>query len=77
MDAVPIFEAKNKLPFYIHQAEESGPVFISRHTKSLRPAGGKLAGVKKTASPRWRKPSARVCERKTLTVVLLFYIHIT
>ena len=30
-DAVPIFEAKNKLPFYIHQAEENGPVRISRH----------------------------------------------
>ena len=31
MNAVPIFEAKNKLPFYIHQAEENGPVRISRH----------------------------------------------
>lgn len=30
-DAVPIFEAKNKLPFYIHQAEKNGPVRISRH----------------------------------------------
>ena len=30
-DAVPIFEAKNKLPVYIHQAEENGPVRISRH----------------------------------------------
>lgn len=29
--AVPIFEAKNKLPFYIHQAEEGAPVPISRH----------------------------------------------
>lgn len=44
--------------------------------KMGRPADGKLAGVKKTASPRWRKPSARVCERKTLTVVLLFYKYI-
>ena len=30
-NAIPIFEAKNKLPFYIHQAEENGPVRISRH----------------------------------------------
>ncbi len=31
--AVPIFEAKNKLPFFIHQAEENGPVRISRHNE--------------------------------------------
>ena len=31
MNAVPIFEAKNKLPFYIHQAEQEGPVQITRH----------------------------------------------
>ena len=31
MNAVPIFEAKNKLPFYIHQAEEGSPVPVSRH----------------------------------------------
>ncbi len=31
--AVPIYEAKNKLPFYIHQAEENGPVCISRHNE--------------------------------------------
>ena len=30
-NAVPIFEAKNRLPFYIHQAEEHSPVPISRH----------------------------------------------
>ena len=30
-NAVPIFEAKNKLPFYIHQAEEGSPVPVSRH----------------------------------------------
>lgn len=35
MNAIPIFEAKNKLPFFIHQAEESGPVFISRRDKSV------------------------------------------
>ncbi len=35
MNPIPIFEAKNKLPLFIHQAEESGPVFISRHNKSV------------------------------------------
>ncbi|MBR5965586.1 MAG: type II toxin-antitoxin system Phd/YefM family antitoxin [Treponema sp.] len=35
MNAVPIFEAKNKLPFFIHQAEESGPVFISRRDQTV------------------------------------------
>ena len=35
MNPIPIFEAKNKLPLFIHQAEESGPVFISRRNKSV------------------------------------------
>ena len=35
MNSVPIFEAKNKLPLFIHQAEESGPVFISRRNKTV------------------------------------------
>ena len=34
MNSVPIFEAKNRLPFFIHQAESSGPVFISRRNKN-------------------------------------------
>lgn len=34
-DAVPVFEAKNKLPLYIHQAEEKGPVILSRHNKDV------------------------------------------
>ena len=34
-DSVPIFEAKNRLPFYIHKAETEGPVFISRHGKEV------------------------------------------
>ena len=34
-DSVPIFEAKNRLPFYIHKAETEGPVFISRHGKDV------------------------------------------
>ena len=31
MNAVPVFEAKNKLPLFIHQAETDGPIAISRH----------------------------------------------
>ncbi len=29
-NAFPVFEVKNKLPFFIHKAEEEGPVAISR-----------------------------------------------
>ena len=35
MNTVPMIEAKNKLPFFMHQAEESGPVFISRRNKTV------------------------------------------
>lgn len=35
MNAVPIFEAKNKLPFFIHKAETEGPIPISRHNKEV------------------------------------------
>lgn len=35
MNTVPVFEAKNKLPFFIHQAESGSPVFISRRDKSV------------------------------------------
>ena len=35
MNAIPIFEAKNKLPFFIHKAENREPVFISRHNKNV------------------------------------------
>ena len=35
MNTVPIFEAKNKLPLFMHQAETSGPVFISRRNKTV------------------------------------------
>lgn len=34
-DVIPIFEAKNKLPFYIHKAETEGPVRLSRHNKEV------------------------------------------
>lgn len=32
-DAVPVYEMKNKLSFYLHKAEEEGPVFISNRGK--------------------------------------------
>ncbi|MCR4627358.1 MAG: type II toxin-antitoxin system Phd/YefM family antitoxin [Treponema sp.] len=35
MNTVPIYEAKNKLPLFMHQAEENGPVFISRRNKTV------------------------------------------
>ncbi|MBO4706360.1 MAG: type II toxin-antitoxin system prevent-host-death family antitoxin [Spirochaetaceae bacterium] len=34
-NAVPVFEAKNKLPFFIHLAETDGPVPISRHNQEV------------------------------------------
>ena len=35
MTQVPVYEAKNKLPLFIHQAEEGGPIFISRRNKNV------------------------------------------
>ena len=51
MDAVPIFEAKNKLPFYIHQAEESGPVFISPPYRKPAACRWKTGWSKKNGLP--------------------------
>lgn len=34
-DSIPIFEAKNRLPYYIHKAETEGPVFLSRRGKNV------------------------------------------
>lgn len=34
-DAIPIFEVKNKLPFFVHKAETEGPVAISRRDKEV------------------------------------------
>ncbi len=34
-DSIPIFEAKNRLPFYIHKAETEGSVFLSRRGKNV------------------------------------------
>ena len=31
MNTVPVFEAKNKLPLFIHQAEQGEPLAITRH----------------------------------------------
>lgn len=33
-NAVPVFEMKNKLSFYLHKTESEGPVFISSHGKA-------------------------------------------
>ena len=35
MNTVPMYEAKNKLPLFMHQAETLGPVFISRRNKTV------------------------------------------
>ena len=35
MNAIPLYEAKNKLPLFMHQAESLGPVFISRRNKTV------------------------------------------
>ncbi len=35
MNVVPMYEAKNKLPLFMHQAETLGPVFISRRNKTV------------------------------------------
>lgn len=32
-NAVPVFEMKNKLSFFLHKAESEGPVFISNRGK--------------------------------------------
>ncbi|MBP5437613.1 MAG: type II toxin-antitoxin system prevent-host-death family antitoxin [Treponema sp.] len=34
-NAVPVFEAKNKLPFFIHMAETEGPVPITRYNQEV------------------------------------------
>ena len=35
MNAVPMYEAKNKLSLFMHQAETTGPVFISRRNQTV------------------------------------------
>ncbi len=33
-EPVPVYEAKNRFPFYLHKAETEGPVRITRHDKT-------------------------------------------
>ena len=33
--AVPIYQAKNRLPLFIHQVEQAGPIRLSRHNKEV------------------------------------------
>lgn len=35
MNAIPVFEAKNKLPLYIHLSETQGPIPISRRNEEV------------------------------------------
>lgn len=35
MNTIPMYEAKNKLPLFMHMAEKGGPVFISRHNHTV------------------------------------------
>ncbi|MBQ9207300.1 MAG: type II toxin-antitoxin system Phd/YefM family antitoxin [Treponema sp.] len=52
MNAVPIFEAKNRLPFFIHKAETEGPVAISRRNKEVAYIISKEDYEKKMAAPK-------------------------
>ena len=63
MNAVPIFEAKNKLPFYIHQAEEGSPVAISRHNNVVAYLVSKEDFEKATA-PKKKTLVETVAERR-------------
>ncbi|MBQ3800914.1 MAG: type II toxin-antitoxin system prevent-host-death family antitoxin [Treponema sp.] len=53
-NAVPVFEAKNKLPFFIHQAETEGPVPITRHNQEVAYIVSKsdYDEMRQSASPR-------------------------
>ncbi|MCQ2242186.1 type II toxin-antitoxin system Phd/YefM family antitoxin [Treponema sp.] len=33
MNAIPVFEAKNRLSYYLHLTDEQGPIFITNHGK--------------------------------------------
>ena len=52
MNAVPIFEAKNKLPFFIHKAETEGPIPITRRNKEVAYLVSKEDFEAMNASPR-------------------------
>ena len=53
-NAIPVFEAKNRLPFFIHQAETEGPVPITRHNQEVAYIISKTdyEKMKAAASPR-------------------------
>ncbi len=53
-NAIPVFEAKNRLPFFIHQAETEGPVPITRHNQEVAYIISKTdyEEMKAAASPR-------------------------
>lgn len=33
MNAIPVYEAKNRLSYYLHLSDEQGPIFITNHGK--------------------------------------------
>lgn len=33
MNAIPVYEAKNRLSYYLHLTDEQGPIFITNHGK--------------------------------------------
>ncbi len=61
--AVPIFEAKNKLPYFIHQAEENGPVRISRHNEVVAYIVSKV-DFEKSVAPKEKSLVERIQESR-------------
>lgn len=33
MNAIPVYEAKNRLSYYLHLSDDQGPIFITNHGK--------------------------------------------
>ena len=33
MNEIPVYEAKNRLSYYLHLSDEQGPIFITNHGK--------------------------------------------
>ena len=63
VNAVPIFEAKNKLPYFIHQAEENGPVRISRHNEVVAYIVSKV-DFEKSVAPKEKSLVERIQESR-------------
>jgi prevent-host-death family protein len=59
MNTVPIYEAKNRLPYFLHQAESVGPVFISRRNKTV----GVLISIDEYNSIIANKPKETILDR--------------